>query len=220
MIPTLFTTEIKLAIRAGGGAATAAMFFLSVVAVIPFAVGPDLALLSKIGPAILWIGVLLATLLGLERLFQTDHQDGGIDLHLLSDEPLELLVLVKIAAHWLTTGVPLVLMTPLLALFVNLSTPQIVALVSTLIAGTPALTAIGAIGSALTASLRRGGVLVAVLVLPFSIPVLIFGISASTAAVSEPVAFVPAFSLLAALSLISLAAAPFAAAAALRAGLE
>lgn len=218
-IGTLFTTEMKLAVRAGGGAATACMFFLSVVAVIPFAVGPNLNLLSQIGPAILWIGVLLATLLGLERLFQTDQQDGSLDLQLLSDEPLELIILIKIAAHWLATGLPLILMTPLLALFVNLAELQIAALVATLLAGTPALTAIGAIGSALTASLRRGGVLVAVLVLPFTIPVLVFGISASAAILVESDRFMTPFSLLTALSLVSLAAAPFAAAAALRAGL-
>lgn len=217
---TLFWTEIKLATRVGGGAATAVMFFLCVVSVIPFAVGPDLNLLSKIGPAILWIGVLLATLLGLDRLFQADQQDGSLDLYLLSEDPLELVVLVKIAAHWTSTGLPLVLATPVLALFVNLSTPQIGAVVLTLLIGTPALTAIGAIGSALTASLRRGGVLVAVLVLPFTIPVLIFAIAASTAAVMEPDPIGPPLALLGALTLVSLVAAPFAAATALRAGME
>ena len=217
---TLFVTEIKLAVRVGGGAATAVLFYLCVVSVTPFAVGPDLNLLAKIGPAILWIGALLAVLLGLERLFQTDREDGTLDLYLMSSEPLELIVLIKIVAHWVSTGLPLVIASPFLALFLNMSTDQITILVLTLVIGTPALISIGAIGSALTAGLKRGGVLTAILVIPFTIPVLIFGISTVTAAVTEPNPVLPPLLFLSAFTLASLAASPFAAAAGLRAGLD
>ncbi|MBB4305191.1 heme exporter protein B [Rhodobium orientis] len=212
----LFVREIRLAVRVGGGALMGVLFFLTVVSVFPFAVGPDLKLLSRIGPAILWIGALLATLLSLDRLFQSERDDGTLDLLLLGEHPIEVLVFVKAMAHWVATGLPLVLAAPVLGIFVNLQPIAIGAVMATLFVGTPALTAIGAIGAALTVSLRRGGVLLAILVLPLTIPVLIFGVSAATAAVTEPTPFLTPFLFLCGLSLLSMVFAPIAAAAALR----
>ena len=212
----LFVREIRLAVRVGGGALMGVLFFLTVVSVFPFAVGPDLKLLSRIGPAILWIGALLATLLSLDRLFQSERDDGTLDLLLLGEHPIELLVFVKAMAHWVATGLPLVLAAPVLGIFVNLQPIAIGSVMATLFVGTPALTAVGAIGAALTVSLRRGGVLLAILVLPLTIPVLIFGVSAATAAVTEPTPFLTPFLFLCGLSLLSLVFAPVAAAAALR----
>jgi heme exporter protein B len=219
-LAALFRREARLAIRVGGGATTAAVFFLVLIAMMPFAIGPDMALLARIGPAILWLGVLLATLIGLDRLFQADLEDGSLDLLIMSETPLALIVLVKSLAHWTTTGFPLVLMAPLLGLMLNVEPAGLLAVAGTLAVGTPALTMIGAIGAALTATLRRGGLLLPVLVLPLSIPVLIFGVSASQAAVAGPVPLATPLMVLGALSLASIVLAPLAAAAALRLALE
>ncbi|PLX36626.1 MAG: heme exporter protein CcmB [Hyphomicrobiales bacterium] len=216
----LFVREIRLAVRVGGGALMGVLFFLTVVTVIPFGIGPDLKLLARIGPAILWIGALLATLLGLDRLFQTEREDGTLDLILLGEHPLELVVFVKAMAHWVATGLPLVLAAPILAIFVNLEPLAIGAVVVTLAVGTPALTLVGAIGAALTVSLRRGGVLLAILVLPLTIPVLIFGVSAANAAITQPTPFLTPFLFMCALSLMSAVLGPVAAAAALRLAAE
>jgi heme exporter protein B len=187
---------------------------------VPFAIGPDLALLQRIGPAILWLAALLASLLALDRLFTADHEDGSLDLILMGRAPLELVVAVKGLAHWLTTGLPLVVAAPLLGLFLNLDAGAEAAVALTLLAGTPALTFIGLIGAALSVALRRGGLLLAVLVLPLTVPVLIFGVTASNAAIVGPVPFGTPFTILCALTLVSLVVGPFAAAAALRQELE
>lgn len=213
---SLVARELHLAIRVGGGALIGVLFFLAVVTVVPFGIGPDLNLLSRVGPAILWIGALLSTLLGLDRLFQADRDDGSLDLLLMAGRPLELVVLAKCLAHWLATGLPLVLAAPVLAIFLNLDPVAIGAVTLTLFVGTPALTLIGAIGAALTVTLRRGGLLLAVLVVPLTIPVLIFGVSAADAAISEPMPFMTPFLILCALSLISAVVGPVAAGAALR----
>ena len=216
----LFLREIRLSVRVGGGALMGVLFFLIVVTVFPFAVGPDLNLLARLGPAILWIGALLATLLGLDRLFQADQEDGSLDLLLLGEHPLELMVLIKCAAQWIATGLPLVLATPLLSLFLNLEPIGIAAITATLLVGTPALTLIGAIGAALTVILRRGGLLLSILILPLTIPVLIFGVSASVGAITDPAPFTTPFYFLCAISLLSLIVGPVAAAAALRSAQE
>ncbi len=212
--------DMRIAVRAGGGALMGALFFLIVVTMMPFAVGPDLKLLSRIGPAILWLGALLATLLALDRLFATDHEDGSLDLLMMGRMPLELAIAGKGVAHWLTTGLPLVVISPVLGLMLNVELKAMGILALTLIVGTPALTFIGLIGAALSVALRRGGLLLAVLVLPLTIPVLIFGVSAANAGVAGPDPFGPPFTILCALSLMSLVVGPFAAAAALRFGLE
>jgi len=216
----LLARDMRIAIRVGGGALMGALFFLIVVTMMPFAVGPDLNLLARIGPAILWLGALLASLLALDRLFATDHEDGSLDLLMMGRMPLELAIAGKGLAHWLTTGLPLVVISPVLGLMLNVELKALGAVALTLAAGTPALTFIGLIGAALSVALRRGGLLLAVLVLPLTIPVLIFGVAAANAAILGGAAFGPPFTILCALSLASLVIGPFAAAAALRFGLE
>lgn len=212
----LFLRDLRLSVRAGGGAMIGILFFLAVIAVIPFGVGPDLNLLSRIGPAILWIGVLLASLLGLDRLFQADRDDGSLDLMLMQPAPLVLTVLVKCLAHWVATGLPLVIASPLLGLFMNMDATAIGATMLTLLVGTPAITFIGAVGAGVAVALPRGGLLVSILVLPLTIPVLIFGVSAVYAAVQEPAPFLPPFLILTAITLFFAVIGPLAAALALR----
>lgn len=219
-LSALFVRDLRLAVRLGGGAPVGVLFFLIVVTLMPFAIGPDLALLRRIGPAILWLGALLASLLALDRLIAGDYEDGSLDLLLMGRVPLELALAAKAAAHWLTTGLPLVVAVPLLSLFLDLEPRAVGAVALTLLAGTPALTFIGLVGAALTVTLRRGGLLVPVLILPLTVPVLIFGVAASNAAVVGPVPFGAPFTVLCALSLLSLVVGPFAAAAALRHGLD
>ncbi|MFL9826155.1 heme exporter protein CcmB [Rhodoplanes sp. SY1] len=216
----LLVRDLKIALRVGGGAMMGVLFFLTVVTLMPFAIGPDLALLRRIGPAILWIGALLASLLALDRLLAADHDDGSLDLLLMGRVPIELAVAVKGIAHWLATGVPLVIAAPILGLFLNLEPSALGAVVLTLLAGTPALTFTGLIGAALATSLRRGGLLLPVLVLPLTVPVLIFGVAASNAAIVGPVPFGTPFTILCALTLVSLVIGPVAAGATLRHGME
>lgn len=212
----LFLRDLKLSMRAGGGALIGVLFFLTVVAVIPFGVGPDMNLLARIGPAIVWIGALLAALLGLDRLFQADRDDGSLDLLLMQETPLVLTIFIKCLAHWTATSLPLVIASPLMGLFMNLNEVSIAAVMLTLLVGTPAITFIGAAGAAVAVALPRGGLLVSILVLPLSIPVLIFGVSASYAAVEEPAPFLPPFLFLMALTLFFAVLGPLAAALALR----
>jgi heme exporter protein B len=219
-LAALLVRDMRLGVRVGGGAFIGVLFFLLVVTLVPFAIGPDLALLSRIGPAVLWLGALLANLLGLDRLLATDHEDGSLDLILMARVPLELAVAAKALAHWLTTGLPLIIAAPLLGILLNLDARATGTVALTLLAGTPALTFIGLIGAALTIALRRGGLLLAVLVLPLNIPVLIFGVTASNAVIVGPAPFGPPFAVLCALSLMSVVIGPFAAAIALRYGLD
>jgi heme exporter protein B len=219
-LAAILVRDMRIAVRVGGGALMAVLFFLVVVTLVPFAVGPDLALLKRIGPAILWLAALLASLLALDRLFASDHEDGSLDIILMSRAPLELVVMAKGMAHWLTTGLPLIVAAPLIGLFLNLDPPAEAALVLTLLVGTPALTFIGLIGAAIAVALRRGGLLLAVIVLPLTVPVLIFGVAAANAAVAGPVPFGTPFTILCALTLASLVIGPFAAAAALRQEME
>jgi heme exporter protein B len=214
----LYIRELRLATRAGGGALTGVLFFLAVVATIPFALGPDLNLLARIGPAVLWIGALLASLLGLDRLFQADREDGSLDVLVLSSDRhmLALTVFVKCLAHWTASVLPLVVAAPILGLILNMEATGIGATALTLLVGTPAITFVGAAGAAVAVSLPRGGVLVSVLVLPLAIPVLIFGVSASYAAVTEPQPFLPPFLLMTALTMFFAVIGPIASAAALR----
>jgi heme exporter protein B len=219
-LAAIFIRDMRLAVRIGGGALMGVLFFLIMVTLVPLALGPDLALLARIGPAILWLGALLASLLALDQLFAADQADGSLDLILTGQTPLELVVLAKAAAHWLSTGLPLVIAAPVLGLLLNMEAKAIGAVALTLLVGTPALTLIGAIGAALSAALRRGGFLLPVLVLPLTVPVLIFGVAATNAAVVGPMPFGTPFTILCALALASLVVGPSAAAAALRHGLE
>ncbi len=214
----LFLRDFRLGLRAGGGAVTGVVFFLAVIAVVPFAIGPDLNLLSRIGPAILWIGALLASLLGLDRLFQGDREDGSLDAIMMAGavQLPALTVLVKALAHWTANVLPLVAAAPVLSLLMNVDPVAAGATTLTLLVGTPALAFIGAAGAAVAVALPRGGLLVSVLVLPLAIPVLIFGVSAAYAAVSEPAPFLPPLMILCALTLFSAVVGPLAAAAALK----
>jgi heme exporter protein B len=219
-LSALLVRDMRIAVRVGGGALMGVLFFLVVVTLVPFAVGPDLALLKRIGPAILWLAALLASLLALDRLFAGDHDDGSLDLILMGRAPLEFVVAVKGIAHWLTTCLPLVICAPLIGLLLNLDLAADAALMLTLLVGTPALTFIGLIGAAIAVTLRRGGLLLAVIILPLTVPVLIFGVAAANAAVTAPTPFGTPFTILCALTLASLVVGPFAAAAALRQELE
>ncbi|MGL4637525.1 MAG: heme exporter protein CcmB [Beijerinckiaceae bacterium] len=212
----LIRRDLTIASRIGGGAELGIVFFLSLVAIVPFSIGPDQALLGRLAPAILWIAALLATLFGLDRLFQADEEEGVLDQFMLAETPMELIVLAKCLAHWLTTGLVLSLMAPVFGLMLNLPASAMLPLVATLLVGTPAITLIGAVGAAITVSLRRGGLLMAVLVLPLSVPTLIFGVGAANTAIVGPTPFGTPFMLLLATSLVALVVCPLAAAAAIR----
>jgi heme exporter protein B len=212
----IIARDVKLAARIGGSGVLGLIFFLMIVTLVPFALGPDLNLLARIGPAILWLAAVLATLIGLDRLLQADEEDGSLDLLRLSPLPLELVVVAKVIAHWLTTGLPLALAAPLFGLLVALTPSGMAAMVATLLVGTPALTFIGAVGAALTSTIRRGGLIVAILVLPLMIPSLIFGVSAANAALGGTVPFAAPFLTLLALSLAAAVIGTIGAAAALR----
>ncbi|MFO1106476.1 MAG: heme exporter protein CcmB [Amaricoccus sp.] len=211
--------ELRLALRSGGGAGLGLAFFLILVLLVPFGIGPDPARLAPVAPGTLWIGALLACLLSLDRLFQSDFEDGTLDILALSPLPLAGLVALKALAHWLTTGLPLVLVAPLLALTLSLPAPAYPWLVASLAIGTPALSFLGAIGAAVTVGIRRGGLLLSLLVLPLYIPTLIFG-ARTVIAAAEGVDPRPALLLLGGLSLAILGLSPIAAAAALRVALR
>jgi heme exporter protein B len=219
-LTAVLVRDMRIAMRVGGGALIGVLFFVVVVTLTPFAVGPDLALLKRIGPAILWLAALLASLLALDRLFASDDEDGSLDLILTGRTPLELVIAAKALAHWLTTAVPLIIAAPLIGLLLDIEAPAQAGLALTLVVGTPALTFIGTIGAAVAVTLRRGGLLLAIIVLPLTVPVLIFGVAAANAAVAGPVPFGTPFTVLCALTLASLVIGPFAAAAALRLDIE
>lgn len=174
----VFRRDLALAIRAGGGFGLALGFFLIVVVLVPFGVGPAPDLLARIAPGILWVGALLAALLSLDRIFALDREDGSLDLLATAPLPLSGLALAKAAAHWVTTGLPLSLAAPALGILLNLPAPGHLWLLVTLLVGTPALSLIGTFGAALTVGLRRGGLLLSILVLPLYVPTLIFGAEA------------------------------------------
>ncbi len=215
----LLRRDLRLALREGGAIGTALGFFLVVVAILPLGLGPDLYLLSRAAPGLLWVALVLSALLSLDRLFHSDFADGSLETLALGPLPLELVATAKALAHWISTGLPLVLAAPLMALLLNLPAEAFGVLLLTMAAGSPALSFLGAVGAGLTLGLRRGGPLLALLILPLYVPVLIFGVNAMTAGLSGASVFGPSFMILAALSLSAAALAPIAAAAALRANL-
>jgi heme exporter protein B len=215
----LLQRDLRLAFRHRGELANPLLFFMIVVTLFPLGVSPEEPLLRKIAPGVIWIAALLAALFSLENMFRSDFDDGALEQIALSPHPLSVLVLAKVLAHWLVSGLPLLLMAPLLALFLAMPTQAIYALELTLLVGTPLLSLIGAIGVALTVGLRRGGILLTLLVLPLYIPVLIFATNAvSAAGAGMPVEGQLYF--LAALLALALTLAPFATAAALRISLS
>lgn len=207
--------DLRLARRAGAGASLGLMFFLVLIAIVPFAIGADQKLISRLAPALLWIAALLATLLGLDRLFQADEEDGALDQFLLSGGSLTMLVLAKALAHWLVTGLPLSLAAPVLGLMLAIEPQAMLPLTLSLLVGTPALTLIGLVGAALTVSLNRGGLLLSLLVVPTAIPTLIFGVAVAKAA-AEGRDFAMPLTVLCGTTLFALAISPVAAALALR----
>ena len=211
--------ELTLAVRGGIGSLMTVVFFVIAVTLFPLGVGPELGLLSRIAPGAVWVAALLAALLSLDRLFVADHDDGSLEQLMLGTLPLELVVLAKTAAHWLTTGLPLAAAAPILALLLNMSTDGLVILIVSLLLGTPILSLIGAVGAALTVGLRRGGALIALLVLPLYVPVLIFGVGAVEGAVLD-VGVRANLAILAGGLVGALALGPLAAAAALRMTVE
>ena len=213
---TLLLRDIKLALRDGGALGTALGFYLIVVSLPPLGLGPDLNLLSRIAPGILWIALLLAALLSLNRMFETDHEDGSLEAIAAGPLPLELVAGAKALAHALTTGIPLVLVTPVLGLLLNLDLKAYPVLIASMLAGMPAISFLGSIGAALTLRTRRGGLLLALLVLPLYVPALIFGISSVSNAISGPQGASSSLLILSAVSLVSVVIGPVAAAAALR----
>ncbi len=215
----ILARDLRLAVRAGGGFGLALAFFLIVVVLVPLGVGPDTDLLRSVAPGILWVGAALACLLTLDRIFATDWEDGSLDALACAPVPLEGAVAAKALAHWLTTGLPLAALSPVLGVLMNLPPDAYGWLVGTLLLGTPALSVIGAFGAALTVGLRRGGLLLSLLVLPLYVPTLVFGADAvRRAAVRLPVE-TPVL-MLAGVTAGSVALLPFAAAAALRINLR
>jgi len=219
LIWALIRRDLVLAIRQGGGAGTALGFFLTVIVLLPIGLGPDQNLLQRLAPGLLWIALLLAVLLSADRIFQQDYDDGSLDIMAMGPVPLELVALAKAVAHWISTGLPLAIAAPLLGFLINLE-PQVIApLALAMGLGSVALSLLAAIGAAVTVGLRRGGLLVSLLVLPLYIPIMIFGVSASTLSAGPDLA-TPSLLILAALALASLVLSPIAAAAALKAYLR
>ena len=211
--------DLRLGIRQGGDIGLVLGFFVLAVILFPFGIGPEPELLRRVAAGIVWVAALLAAVLSLDRLFATDYADGGLDLIALSAMPLELAVLAKAAAHWLTTGLPLVIVSPLLAILVDLDPAALPSLVFGLLLGTPAMSLVGAIAAALSLGARRPGVLTTLVVLPLYLPPLIFGTGAVEASLAAEGARAHLL-LLAALSVAAVPLAPLAAAAALRQALD
>jgi heme exporter protein B len=212
----LVARDLMLAWREGGAIGVTLGFFLVVVTMLPLSLGPDLNLLSRIAAGVLWVALLLAALLSLGRMFETDLEDGSLDVLATGPLAMEGVVVAKGLAHWLSTGLPLTVLAPLLGLLLNLPAEAYGPLVATMLAGTPAISFLGAIGAALTLRARRGGLLLALLMLPLFVPTLVFGIAAVNAATVGAGAVLPPFLILIAISLAAIVLSPLAAAAALR----
>ncbi|WP_298936137.1 heme exporter protein CcmB [uncultured Ruegeria sp.] len=215
----LLLRDLKLAFRAGGGFGLGLAFFLIVTVMVPFAVGPQSSLLATIAAGVLWLGALLACLLSLDRLLALDWEDGSLDLLATAPLPLEAVVTVKALAHWLTTGLPLVLAAPILGVLLNLPAPGFFWLVISLLVGTPALSVIGTFGAALTVGLKRGGLLLSLLVLPLYVPTLIFGAEVARRGALGMETQTPLL-MLAGITAATIALLPFASAAVLRINLR
>ncbi|PYF13105.1 heme exporter protein B [Rhodobacter viridis] len=215
----LLARDLRLAIRAGGGFGLGLAFFLIVVTLVPFGVGPQGEILARIASGILWLGALLACLLSLDRIFALDFEDGSLDLLATAPIPLEAVVTIKALAHWITTGLPLVLAAPLFAVLLHLPGPAYLWLEVSLLLGTPALSVLGTFGAALTVGLKRGGLLLSLLVLPLYVPTLIFGAELVRRG-AEGMAIEVPLTMLAGITAATVALVPFASAAAIRVNLR
>ena len=219
LILALIKRDLTLGMRQGGGIGTALGFFLTVVVLLPIGIGPDQALLARIAPGALWIALLLSVLLSADRIYQQDYEDGSLDIMTMGPVPFEMVALAKSVAHWLSTSLPLAVAAPLLGFLVNLEPAAILPLAVAMVVGSIALSLIASIGAAVTVGLRRGGLLVSILVLPLYVPVLIFGLSASQHN-AAPGLTAASLLILAAIALVSLVVSPLASAAALRSYLK
>jgi heme exporter protein B len=215
----LIRRDLRLAVREGGAIGTALGFFLIVVSLMPLGLGPDLNLLARIAAGVLWIALLLAALLSLNRIFEADYEDGTLEVLATGPLPLEIVAAGKALAHWVTTGIPLAIAAPVVGILLNLDLNSYPVLIATTLLGTPAVSFLGAVGAALTMKTRRGGLLLALIVLPLYVPTLIFGISAVSAG-AGPGGLGASFLILAAISLVTMVLGPVAAAAALRVQLQ
>jgi len=216
----ILARDIRLAMRRRTDVLTPLFFFLIVVSLFPLGIGTEKQVLRILGPGVVWVAALLASMLALERLFAADHEDGTLEQMLLTPQPLSVLVLAKVVAHWLLTGLPLVIIAPLISLQYHLSETSQTAMILSLLIGTPILSLVGAIGAALTLGLRGGGILLSLLILPLYIPVLVYGAGAVTVSAIDFADTQPYFSLLGAFLLLALIFSPLAAAAALRISME
>jgi len=219
LILAIIARDLRLSLRRGSTTIMVMGFFVMVVIMFPFAIGPEQNILQRMSVGVIWVAALLSCLLSLDSIFQSDYEDGSLDQFILSPVPLELVVLAKCIAHWITTSLPLIIITPILGILMNLPEQGYFPLILTMVLGTPALSFIGGIGASLTVTLRRGGVLLSLLILPLYIPVLIFGVLAVKATIDGYPA-TEHLMLLISFSLFSAAITPWAAAAAIRSGLE
>ncbi|VAV91680.1 ABC transporter involved in cytochrome c biogenesis, CcmB subunit [hydrothermal vent metagenome] len=219
LILVIIARDLRLSLRRGSTTIMVMGFFVMVVIMFPFAIGPEQNILQRMSVGVIWVAALLSCLLSLDSIFQSDYEDGSLDQFILSPVPLELVVLAKCIAHWITTSLPLIIITPILGILMNLPEQGYFPLILTMVLGTPALSFIGGIGASLTVTLRRGGVLLSLLILPLYIPVLIFGVLAVKATIGGYPA-TEHLMLLVSFSLFSAAITPWAAAAAIRSGLE
>ena len=215
----LIRRDLRLAMRQGMDSFMVVAFFVLAVVLFPFGVGPEANMLARIGAGVIFVAALLASMLSLERLFQTDYEDGTLELLALAPFPLEAIVLAKVIAHWLTTGLPLIVASPVLAVLMYVDANGYLVLLAALAIATPAMSLIGAVGAALVLGARRGGVLLSLLVLPLYVPILVFGVSAVDAAIGG-FAVKPSLLILAAMALVALVFCPWAAAAATRQAIE
>ena len=215
----LLQRDLRLAFRQGSDSVMVVVFFIVVVVLFPLSIGPEQKILARISAGVIWVAALLAAMLSMDRLFADDYEDGSLDLLVISPQPTEILVLAKVLAHWLTTGLPLIIVSPLLGVFLYLQTNGFWVMILSLLLGTPILSLIGAIGAALTLGARRSGVLISLLILPLFIPALVFGVSAVDAALMG-LPTRPQLLFLGAFLLCSVALSPWASAAALRQAVE
>ena len=219
LYPAIVRRDLRLVLRHGADSLMVMVFFILAVALFPFGVGPEANILARIGPGVIWVAALFASMLSLERLFQTDYEDGSLELLALIPAPMGLIVLAKVAAHWVTTGLPLIVAAPILAVSLNMEADGFWALIAALALGTSTLSLIGAVGAALVLGSRRAGVLLSLLILPLYIPVLIFGVGAVDAAVAG-LSVRPHLLILGGLLAGAVALCPWASAAALRQAVE
>jgi heme exporter protein B len=216
----LFTRDLRLALRQGSSIGTAIGFFLTVIVLLPIGLGPDQALLQRIAPGALWIALLLSVLLSAERIFQADYEDGSLEIMTMGNLPFELVTLIKAIVHWVTAGLPLAIIAPLLGFLVNIEPGQVLPLTLAMAVGSLGIALLAALGAAVTVGLRRGGLMVSLLILPLYVPMLVFGVSASSSPSGATSAVTAALLIIAALSSAMLVVVPIAASAALRSHMQ